>query len=46
MPLYNITRQYKDIKVTGNIKKKTPNRKNIFSKKTFIRGPLPIHYIV
>ena len=38
----NITRQYKDIRVTGNIKKRifskkrTPNRKKTLNKKTLI----------
>ena len=34
--LYNITRQYRDIRVTGNIKERTPNRKKMSSKKTLI----------
>ena len=33
MTLYNITRQYKDIRVTGDIKEKMPNKKKTLSKK-------------
>ena len=32
----DITRQYRDIKVTGDIKKRTPSRKRIPNKKTLI----------
>ena len=44
MTPYNITRQYRDIRVTGNIKekifnrKRTPNRKKTLSKKTLINS--------
>ena len=40
----DITRQYKNIRITGNTKKRmfnrkrTPNKKKIFSKKTFINS--------
>ena len=34
--LYNITRQYKDIRVIGDIKEKTLNKKKTPNKKTFM----------
>ena len=34
--LCNITRQYRDIRVTRDIKKRMPSRKRIFSRKTLI----------
>ena len=34
--LCDITRQYKNIRVTGDIKEKMPSKKRTFSKKTLI----------
>ena len=36
--LYNITRQYRDIKVTGDIKERIFNRKRTLSRKTLINS--------
>ena len=38
MTLYNITKQYRDIRVTGNTKKRTLSKKRTLNRKTLINS--------